>query len=173
MDWCHGGTLLWRLIMLRNRSLQRRNHLCLTAFIDSDQDCSTSTMASSRRGSGTLLSPTGQTIPFFTRVAGDEELPHATKKWVVLSWTETGVQCWSCDRTMADHLRKFESLYVLEWHALFDFLLVDTGPKVYSYTPTDEDDRRGFQGIFRRGLGKAQPNCRMFIIDSRIYIIED
>ncbi|CCM01376.1 uncharacterized protein FIBRA_03426 [Fibroporia radiculosa] len=53
-------------------------------------------MPASRRGSGSVTLPTGQTLAFHTRSSdADESLPHATKK------------------TMADHLRKYESLFTL------------------------------------------------------------
>ncbi|KAH9835019.1 hexokinase [Rhodofomes roseus] len=52
-------------------------------------------MPPSRRGSGTVALPTGQTLAFHTRTSEAEDLPHATKK------------------TMADHLRKYESLFTL------------------------------------------------------------
>ncbi|EIN14725.1 hypothetical protein PUNSTDRAFT_81279 [Punctularia strigosozonata HHB-11173 SS5] len=51
----------------------------------------------SRRGSGSVTLPTGQTLAFHTRTQDEksEDLPHATKK------------------TMADHLRKYEALFTL------------------------------------------------------------
>ncbi|KAI0039975.1 hexokinase [Auriscalpium vulgare] len=52
-------------------------------------------MPSSRRGSGTVTLPTGQLLAVHTRTQDEEDLPHATKK------------------TMADHLRKYESLFTL------------------------------------------------------------
>jgi len=52
-------------------------------------------MVLSRRGSGSLTLPTGQTLAIHTRTQDEEDLPHATKK------------------TMADHLRKYESLFTL------------------------------------------------------------
>ncbi|KAJ7188415.1 hexokinase [Mycena filopes] len=52
-------------------------------------------MPASRRGSGSIVLPTGQTMAIHTRTHDEEDLPHATKK------------------TMADHLRKFESLFTL------------------------------------------------------------
>ncbi|KZT26031.1 hexokinase [Neolentinus lepideus HHB14362 ss-1] len=52
-------------------------------------------MPASRRGSGTVTLPTGQTLAFHTRTQDEGDLPHATKK------------------TMADHLRKYESLFTL------------------------------------------------------------
>ncbi|KAJ7594963.1 hexokinase [Mycena floridula] len=52
-------------------------------------------MPISRRGSGSITLPTGQTMAFHTRTHQDEDLPHATKK------------------TMADHLRKYESVFTL------------------------------------------------------------
>ncbi|TFK52800.1 hexokinase [Heliocybe sulcata] len=52
-------------------------------------------MPASRRGSGAVTLPTGQTLAFHTRTQDEEDLPHATKK------------------TMADHLRKYESLFTL------------------------------------------------------------
>lgn len=52
-------------------------------------------MVLSRRGSGSVTLPTGQTLAFHTRTHDEEDLPHATKK------------------TMADHLRKYESLFTL------------------------------------------------------------
>ncbi|KAF9224913.1 hexokinase [Gyrodon lividus] len=52
-------------------------------------------MPSSRRGSGSVILPSGQTIAIHTRTQDEEDLPHATKK------------------TMADHLRKYESLFTL------------------------------------------------------------
>ncbi|KAI0733327.1 hexokinase [Fomitopsis betulina] len=52
-------------------------------------------MPPSRRGSGTIALATGQTLAFHTRSSEAEDLPHATKK------------------TMADHLRKYESLFTL------------------------------------------------------------
>ncbi|KAH8829215.1 hexokinase [Flagelloscypha sp. PMI_526] len=52
-------------------------------------------MPASRRGSGSVTLPSGQTMAMHTRTQGDEDLPHATKK------------------TMADHLRKLESIFTL------------------------------------------------------------
>ncbi|KAF9460389.1 hexokinase [Collybia nuda] len=52
-------------------------------------------MVLSRRGSGSITLPTGQTLAIHTRTHDEEDLPHATKK------------------TMADHLRKYESLFTL------------------------------------------------------------
>ncbi|KAF9078464.1 hexokinase [Rhodocollybia butyracea] len=52
-------------------------------------------MVASRRGSGSITLPSGQTMAIHTRTHEDEDLPHATKK------------------TMADHLRKYESLFTL------------------------------------------------------------
>ncbi|OBZ76793.1 Hexokinase [Grifola frondosa] len=49
----------------------------------------------SRRGSGSVTLPSGQTLAFHTRSSEDDDLPHATKK------------------KMADHLRKYESLFTL------------------------------------------------------------
>lgn len=52
-------------------------------------------MPASRRGSGSVILPSGQTLAIHTRTHDEEDLPHATK------------------RTMADHLRKYESLFTL------------------------------------------------------------
>ncbi|KAA1475225.1 hexokinase [Dentipellis sp. KUC8613] len=52
-------------------------------------------MPASRRGSGSVTLPSGQTLAVHTRTQDEEDLPHATKK------------------TMADHLRKYESLFTL------------------------------------------------------------
>ncbi|KAF7313096.1 Phosphotransferase [Mycena kentingensis (nom. inval.)] len=52
-------------------------------------------MPASRRGSGSIVLLTGQTMAMHTRTQDEEDLPHATKK------------------TMADHLRKYESLFTL------------------------------------------------------------
>lgn len=52
-------------------------------------------MPASRRGSGSVTLPSGQTLAIHTRTHDEEDLPHATKK------------------TMADHLRKYESLFTL------------------------------------------------------------
>ncbi|EMD36905.1 hypothetical protein CERSUDRAFT_114817 [Gelatoporia subvermispora B] len=54
-------------------------------------------MPASRRGSASVTLPTGQTLAFHshTRSSEDDDLPHATKK------------------KMADHLRKYESLFTL------------------------------------------------------------
>jgi len=52
-------------------------------------------MPASRRGSGSITLPTGQTLAIHTRTHDEGDLPHATKK------------------TMADHLRKYESLFTL------------------------------------------------------------
>ncbi|KAF8323783.1 hexokinase [Clavulina sp. PMI_390] len=49
----------------------------------------------SRRGSGNLTLASGQTIAVHTRIQGEGELPHATKK------------------TIAEHLRKYEALFNL------------------------------------------------------------
>ncbi|KAF8699863.1 Hydroxymethylglutaryl-coenzyme A reductase, partial [Rhizoctonia solani] len=49
----------------------------------------------SRRGSGSLMTPSGMTLAYHTRTQDGNELPHATKK------------------TMTDHLRKYESLFTL------------------------------------------------------------
>ncbi|KAJ7291551.1 hexokinase, partial [Mycena rebaudengoi] len=52
-------------------------------------------MPVSRRGSGSVVLPSGQTMAMHTRTHDEEDLPHATKK------------------TMADHLRKLESIFTL------------------------------------------------------------
>jgi len=52
-------------------------------------------MPASRRGSGSVVLPSGQTIAIHTRTQDEEDLPHATKK------------------TMADHLRKYDTLFTL------------------------------------------------------------
>jgi hexokinase len=52
-------------------------------------------MPASRRGSGSVHLPTGHTLTIHTRTQDEEELPHATK------------------RTMADHLRKYETVFTL------------------------------------------------------------
>jgi hexokinase len=52
-------------------------------------------MPASRRGSGSVVLASGQTIAIHTRTQDEEDLPHATKK------------------TMADHLRKYETLFTL------------------------------------------------------------
>ncbi|ESK87989.1 hexokinase [Moniliophthora roreri MCA 2997] len=52
-------------------------------------------MPSSRRGSGSITLPSGQTMAIHTRTHEEEGLPHATKK------------------TMADHLRRLENLFTL------------------------------------------------------------
>ncbi|KJA23961.1 hypothetical protein HYPSUDRAFT_39485 [Hypholoma sublateritium FD-334 SS-4] len=52
-------------------------------------------MVLSRRGSGSVTLPTGQTLAIHTRTHDEEDLPHATKK------------------TMSDHLRRFESIFTL------------------------------------------------------------
>ncbi|TFY78891.1 hypothetical protein EWM64_g5127 [Hericium alpestre] len=52
-------------------------------------------MPASRRGSGSVTLPSGQVLAVHTRTQDEETLPHATKK------------------TMADHLRKYESLFTL------------------------------------------------------------
>ncbi|KAJ6453548.1 hexokinase [Mycena sanguinolenta] len=52
-------------------------------------------MPVSRRGSGSIVLPSGQTMAIHTRTQDEEILPHATKK------------------TMADHLRKYESIFTL------------------------------------------------------------
>lgn len=49
----------------------------------------------SRRGSGNLTLTTGQTIAVHTRIHDSDELPHATEK------------------TIAEHLRKYEALFNL------------------------------------------------------------
>ncbi|PAV18262.1 hexokinase [Pyrrhoderma noxium] len=52
-------------------------------------------MPASRRGSGSVTLPSGQTLAIHTRTQDEEDLPHATKK------------------TMADYFTKFESLFTL------------------------------------------------------------
>ncbi|CAE6427100.1 unnamed protein product [Rhizoctonia solani] len=49
----------------------------------------------SRRGSGSITTPSGMTVAYHTRTQDGTDLPHATKK------------------TMTDHLRKYESLFTL------------------------------------------------------------
>lgn len=39
-------------------------------------------MPASRRGSGSVVLPSGQTIAIHTRTQDGEDLPHATKKYV-------------------------------------------------------------------------------------------
>lgn len=48
-----------------------------------------------RRGSGTYMTPSGQTVAYHTRRNDETDFPHAEKK------------------TMADHLRKYEALFTL------------------------------------------------------------
>jgi hypothetical protein len=43
-----------------------------------------SIMVLSRRGSGSVTLPTGQTLAFHTRTHDEEDLPHATKKYIFL-----------------------------------------------------------------------------------------
>jgi len=52
-------------------------------------------MPTSRRGSGSVTLPSGQVLAIHHRTQDEEDLPHATKK------------------TMADHLRKYESVFTL------------------------------------------------------------
>ncbi|KAF9453400.1 hexokinase [Macrolepiota fuliginosa MF-IS2] len=52
-------------------------------------------MVLSRRGSGSITTPSGHTLTIHTRTHDEEDLPHATKK------------------TMADHLRRLESTFTL------------------------------------------------------------
>ncbi|KAN0139323.1 hexokinase [Lactarius tabidus] len=52
-------------------------------------------MPTSRRGSGSVTLPSGQTLAIHHRTHDEEDLPHATKK------------------TMADHLRKYETIFTL------------------------------------------------------------
>ncbi|KAI0298406.1 hexokinase [Multifurca ochricompacta] len=52
-------------------------------------------MPTSRRGSGSVTLPTGQVLAIHTRTQDEGDLPHATKK------------------TMADHLRKYETIFTL------------------------------------------------------------
>ncbi|PPQ76228.1 hypothetical protein CVT26_008579 [Gymnopilus dilepis] len=52
-------------------------------------------MVLSRRGSGSVILPSGHTMAVHTRTHDEEDLPHATK------------------RTMADHLRKYEQMFTL------------------------------------------------------------
>lgn len=52
-------------------------------------------MPASRRGSGSITLPSGQTMAIHTRTQDEDGLPHATKK------------------TMADHLRRLENLFTL------------------------------------------------------------
>ncbi|KAG6887300.1 hypothetical protein C0995_016304 [Termitomyces sp. Mi166 len=52
-------------------------------------------MVLSRRGSGSITLASGQTLALHHRTQDEEDLPHATKK------------------TMADHLRKYESIFTL------------------------------------------------------------
>ncbi|KAG6380255.1 hypothetical protein JVT61DRAFT_8347 [Boletus reticuloceps] len=84
-------------------------------------------MPASRRGSGSVVLPSGQTIAIHTRTQDEEDLPHATKKYVLVTHNHPGqscpaaravIACLSCYpsdvlRTMADHLRKYETLSVL------------------------------------------------------------
>lgn len=41
-------------------------------------------MVLSRRGSGSVTLPTGQTLAIHTRTHDEEDLPHATKKYVTI-----------------------------------------------------------------------------------------
>lgn len=41
-------------------------------------------MPASRRGSGSVTLPSGQTLAIHTRTQDEEDLPHATKKYVLL-----------------------------------------------------------------------------------------
>ena len=50
-------------------------------------------MPASRRGSGSVVLPSGQTIAIHTRTQDEEDLPHATKKYVLVIYTRPGRSC--------------------------------------------------------------------------------
>jgi len=54
-----------------------------------------SVLSGGRRGSGSILTPSGHVVAYHTRTQDENEFPHAEKK------------------TMADHLRKYEALFTL------------------------------------------------------------
>ncbi|KAF5384407.1 hypothetical protein D9615_003448 [Tricholomella constricta] len=92
-------------------------------------------MVLSRRGSGSITLASGQTLAIHTRTHDEEDLPHATKK------------------TMADHLRKYESRCVV--HLQFR---VSTNPKARSsFTLTPQRMRmivEAFKDTLELGLAK-------------------
>lgn len=55
-------------------------------------------MVLSRRGSGSVTLPTGQTLAMHTRTQDEEVLPHATKKWVNMP-PATAIACLDVNRT--------------------------------------------------------------------------
>ena len=82
----------------------------------------------SRRGSVSITAHSGIALAIHTRTHDEEDLPHATKRFVASIDTSAlrssnVVIC----RTMADHLRRYESLYETTLHSLYrtlrDFLL--------------------------------------------------
>ena len=50
-------------------------------------------MPASRRGSGSVVLPSGQTIAIHTRTQDEEDLPHATKKYALVIYTPPGRSC--------------------------------------------------------------------------------
>ena len=50
-------------------------------------------MPASRRGSGSVVLPSGQTIAIHTRTQDEEDLPHATKKYALVIYTRPGRSC--------------------------------------------------------------------------------
>ena len=54
-------------------------------------------MPVSRRGSGSVVLPSGQTIAIHTRTQDEEDLPHATKKYVLVTHTRPIILL-SCSR---------------------------------------------------------------------------
>lgn len=52
-------------------------------------------MPASRRGSGSVILPSGQTIAIHTRTQDEEDLPHATKRYALVIHTPPGQPCWA------------------------------------------------------------------------------
>jgi len=77
----------------------------LVSTIHSEQN-----MEPSRRGSVSITAHSGPTLAIHTRTQDEEDLPHATKRFVALVDTLLSDRLTFIRRTMADHLRRYESL---------------------------------------------------------------
>jgi len=65
-----------------NEELRNRFALLTPPTTIPQQYCRRETMPASRRGSGSVVLPSGQTIAIHTRTQDEEDLPHATKRYV-------------------------------------------------------------------------------------------
>ena len=94
-----------------------------------------------RRGSISITAHSGPTLAIHTRTQDEEDLPHATKRFVALS--DTGLHdplMVLFRRTMADHLRRFESLCAILYYL---WKTTHEVTQIYLNPSPDADDRGG------------------------------